>query len=155
MKKLFSLLLICSISVSVFSQDLKSNGDLLTKYKNLGTDTKFYELFDACANSKKTEGCWKLGLNWDSEESDYSLVGSSKMHFYYVPNASLKCENIAFYELSRNSKTGLWQFKNQNVSISVKMIAVETAMGYQLSEIRITNLAGETCFGPKTLFKKF
>jgi hypothetical protein len=152
MKKLFSLLLICSISVSVFSQDLKSNNDLLAKYTN--SDSKLYPIFDSCPNSNKIEGCWKIGLNWDVQESDYSLIHRSKMHFYYVPKSTYKCDNIASYELSPNSKTGGWYYKNQNISISVKMIGVETLFGYQLSEIRITNLKGESCFGPKSVVKK-
>jgi hypothetical protein len=149
MKKLLSLIFICSISISAFSQDANA----IEKYKNVDADTKFYQLFDACANTNKTEGCWKIGLNWDAQESDYSLVHRSKMHFYYVPKASLNCSNLAFYELSPNPKTGAWSFKNQQISISVKMRMVETFFGYQLSEIRITNLAGESCYGPKTIIK--
>lgn len=151
MKKLLSLLFICSISISAFSQDANA----IEKYKNLGNEPKFYELFDACANTNKTEGCWKVGLNWDSSESDYSIVGSSKIHFYYVPKASLNCSNLAFYELSPNPKTGIWSFKNQQISISVKMRSDESAFGRQLSEIKVTNLAGESCIGPKTIIKKF
>jgi hypothetical protein len=31
----------------------------------------------------------------------------------------------------------------------------ESAFGRQLSEIKVTNLAGESCIGPKTIIKKF
>lgn len=151
MKKLLSLLFFCSIAITGFSQDANS----IEKYKNLGNEPKFYELFDACANTNKTAGCWKLGLNWDSSESDYSIVGSSKIHFYYIPTAASKCDKVAFYELTPNPKTGIWSFKDQNISISVKMRSDESAFGRQLSEIRFTNAAGESCFGPKTFIKKF
>jgi hypothetical protein len=151
MKKLLSLFFFCTLSIAAFSQD----ANVIEKYKNLGNEPKFYELVDACANTNKTEGCWKLGLNWDSSESDYSIVGSSKMHFYYVPTAISKCDKLAFYELSPNPKTGIWSFKDKNISISVKMRSDESAFGKQLSEVRLTNLAGESCFGPKTFFKKF
>jgi hypothetical protein len=77
------------------------------------------------------------------------------MHFYYVPTAISKCDKLAFYELSPNPKTGIWSFKDKNISISVKMRSDESAFGKQLSEVRLTNLAGESCFGPKTFFKKF
>jgi hypothetical protein len=154
MKKLFSLLLICSISVSVFSQDLKSNNNQITKFENLRTDNMFYQLFDTCEENKKTEGCWKLGLNFNKEEADYSRVSSSKMHFYYVPKSSLGCNNVVFYELSPNANYLGWSFKNQNISISIKMQPDESAFSYHLSEIRITNLKGESCFGPKSVLKK-
>lgn len=150
MKKLLSLLFFCSISIAAYSQDANA----IDKYKNLGNEPKFYELFDACANTNKTAGCWKIGLNWDSSESDYSLVSRSKMHFYYLPTTVSKCDKLAFYELSPNPKTGIWSYKNQNISISVKMELDESAFGQHLSEIRITNLAGESCFGPKTILKK-
>lgn len=152
MKKLLSLFFFCTLSIAAFSQDLNSNDDLSTKY--LSSDSKLYPIFNSCPDSNKTEGCWKIGLNWDAEESDYSLIHRSKMHFYYAPKSSYKCDNIASYELSPNSKTGGWYFKNQNISISVKMIGVETLFSYQLSEIRITNLKGESCFGPKSVLKK-
>jgi hypothetical protein len=150
MKKLLSLLFFCSVSITVFSQDANS----IDKYKNIDSDAKYYPLFDACPDNDKTEGCWKLGLNWDSSESDYSIVGISKIHFYYMPKGTLKCDKLAFYELSPNPKTGIWSFKNQQISIAVKLASDESAFGRHLSEIRITNLAGESCFGPKTLLKK-
>ena len=155
MKKLLSILFICSLSISSFAQEAKSSSDQEAKYKNVDTDAKFYPLFDSCPENSKVDGCWKLGLNWDSEESDYSKVSRSKMHFYYLPKNSLNCPSLVFYELTPNSKTGAWTYKNQNITINVKMMPVETAFGQQLSEIRITNLGGESCNGPKTVLKKF
>lgn len=152
---LFTLLLL--FSFQVYSQttkrnDIKLNGQI-SKYKTVNLGKNFYLLKNYCEEVKKIDGCWKLGLMWDAEKADPSLVTRSKMRLYYFPKASLNCDKISFYEISPD-KGGGWMYKDANISISVEMEGVETGFSYQLSKIRIINKSVENCNGPRNYFFK-
>lgn len=73
------------------------------------------------------------------------------MYFSYFPKISLLCEDVSLYDLTNIS--GLtWQYKDENITILVKMKEVETFIGYALTEIRITNMLSESCYSPTNFF---
>lgn len=157
MKKYIISLLLLFIILQVYSQDIQSKEQMIKvlqeKYQKVYLGDKFYELYDNCSNNNSIDSCWKIGLWWDYDEQDFSKVSSSKMHFYYFPKTALLCQDVTFYELTPNSNL-VWQYKDKNITISARMISVESSFGYQLTDIRITNTSTESCFSPKTLFKK-
>ncbi len=147
----------------VYSQDIRTKeekvNDILKKYERAYEGEWYYELYntaDKDNSNSRLDSCWRIGyyLVSDNGFPDPSVASSSKLHFYYFPKISLLCEDVTFYELTKVS--GLtWQYKDENITILVKMKSVETFIGYDLTEIRITNTSIESCKGPTTFFKKF
>ncbi len=147
----------------VYSQDLRTKEekvkDILNKYEELYEGEFYYEIYntsDKDNSDSRLDSCWRIGYYLVSENGfpDPSVASISKLHFYYFPKISLLCEHVTFYELTNIS--GLtWQYKDENLTILVKMKSVETFIGYDLTEIRITNTSSESCKGPTTFYKKF
>ncbi len=147
----------------VYSQDIRTKeekvNDILHKYEEAYEGEFYYEIYntaDKDNSNSRLDSCWRIGyyLVSDNGFPDPSVASSSKLHFYYFPKISLLCEDVTFYELTNIS--GLtWQYKDENLTILVKMKSVETFIGYGLTEIRITNTSSESCKGPTTFFKKF
>ena len=119
----------------------------------------YYEIYntsDKDNSDSRLDSCWRIGFYLVSENGfpDPSVVTRSKMYFSYFPKISLLCEDVSLYDLTNIS--GLtWQYKDENITILVKMKEVETFIGYALTEIRITNMLSESCYSPTNFFKKF
>ena len=147
----------------VYSQDLRTKeekvNDILNKYEELYEGEFYYEIYntsDKDNSDSRLDSCWRIGYYLVSENGfpDPSVVTRSKMHFSYFPKTSLLCEDVTLYDLTNIS--GLtWQYKDENLTILVKMKEVETFIGYALTEIRITNMLSESCYSPTNFFKKF
>ncbi|MCF8329256.1 MAG: hypothetical protein K9I37_02865 [Crocinitomicaceae bacterium] len=165
MKKIFALILMMLFFAvfDVYSQDLRTKeekvNDILNKYEELYEGEFYYEIYntsDKDNSDSRLDSCWRIGYYLVSENGfpDPSVVTRSKMHFSYFPKISLLCEDVTLYDLTNIS--GLtWQYKDENLTILVKMKSVETFIGYDLTEIRITNTSSESCKGPTTFYKKF
>jgi hypothetical protein len=151
---LFFLLSLSGFTQETISKDKTSSS--MRNYLNISFGDEFYQLYDHCEEENSVDNCWKFGLFWDEGIQDYSNVSSSKIQFYYFPKKSSLCHDIAFYELvPKNINDNIvWQYNDHNLTITIKMIEVETFFGYQLSDIRITNNLGESCFGPNNLAVK-
>jgi hypothetical protein len=165
MKKIFALILMMLFFAvfDVYSQDLRTKeekvNDILNKYEELYEGEFYYEIYntsDKDNSDSRLDSCWRIGYYLVSENGfpDPSVVTRSKMHFSYFPKISLLCEDVTLYDLTNIS--GLtWQYKDENLTILVKMKEVETFIGYALTEIRITNMLSESCYSPTNFFKKF
>ena len=100
----------------------------------------YYSLHDACETS--TDKCWKLGLCWDEDLENYSTISGSEMLLTYFPKKNSQCSDSTTYRLTPFGGSGdfeIWQYKNTNIYIRVRLKLVETLFGYQLYDIRITN----------------
>ncbi|MDA8910700.1 hypothetical protein N9I21_02800 [Crocinitomicaceae bacterium] len=106
----------------------------------------YYSLHDACETS--LDKCWKLGLCWDEDLMDYSTIHRSEMLFTYFPKKNSQCSDSTTYRLTPLGEPGgfaIWQYKNSNISIQVRLLLVETGFGYQLYDVRITNSLVNDC----------
>ena len=165
MKKIFplTLMMLFFAVFDVYSQDLRTKEekvkDILKIYEELYEGEWYYEIYntaDKDNSNSRLDSCWRIGFYLVSENGfpDPSVASSSKLHFSYFPKISLLCEDVTLYDLTNIS--GLtWQYKDENITILVKMKEVETFIGYALTEIRITNMLSESCYSPTNFFKKF
>ena len=106
----------------------------------------YYSLHDACETS--IDKCWKLGLSWDEDLMDYSTIQESEMLLTFFPKKNSQCSDSITYRLTPLDESGnfaLWQYKNTNISIQVRMQLIETFFGYQLNEIILTNSIVNDC----------
>jgi hypothetical protein len=106
----------------------------------------YYRLHDACKTSG--DNCWKLGLCWNEDLMDYSTIHKSEMLLTYFPKKNSSCSDSTTYKLTPLGESGefaLWQYKNTNISIQVRLKLVETSFGYQLYDVRITNSQMNDC----------
>ncbi|MFM7638084.1 MAG: hypothetical protein ACKO5W_09470 [Crocinitomicaceae bacterium] len=106
----------------------------------------YYSLHDDCETN--IDKCWKLGLCWDEDLMDYSTIHESEMLLTYFPKKNSQCTENATYRLTPSGESGefaLWQYKNINISIQVRMQLVETGFGYDLYDVRITNSLVNDC----------
>jgi hypothetical protein len=106
----------------------------------------YYNLHDACETN--SEKCWKLGLCWNEELMDYSSIHESEMLFSYFPQKNPLCIDSTTYKLTPSDRDGefaIWQYKNANISIQVRMRQVESLFGYQLFDVRLKNTLVNDC----------
>jgi hypothetical protein len=116
--------------------------------------TSYYSLHDDCEGI--TGDCWKLDLCWNEELENYSTVHQSEMAFRYFPKKKAQCSSVITYRLVPLKGSGnfvTWQYQNANITIRVKMRMVETAFGFQLYDVRLTNKHLNDC-QPKTFVWK-
>jgi len=106
----------------------------------------YYSLHDACETS--IDKCWKLGLCWDEDLGNYSTIHGSEMLLTYFPKKNSQCSDSTTYRLTPFGGSGdfaIWQYKNTNINIRVRLKLVETLFGYQLYDVRITNNLVNDC----------
>jgi len=121
-------------------------------------DRMFYPLQSNCAEDGNLADCWKIGMWWDSEESDYSLVSSSEVYFYYFPKSGATCEGPKFFKLTpgegvsteNDEWLATWEYKDADISIRYSMVAVESGFGYSSYDLQVTNHKNNSCAGPAT-----
>ena len=121
-------------------------------------DRMFYPLQSSCAEGGELADCWKIGMWWDSEESDYSLVGSSDVYLYFFPKSGVPCEGPKLYKLTsgegysnqNDEWLATWEYKDADISLQFSMSMVETAFGYSSYDLQVTNHKNNRCIGPGT-----
>jgi hypothetical protein len=81
-----------------------------------------YSLHNACETS--IDKCWKLGLCWEEDLMDYSTIHESEMLLTYFPKKNSQCSDSTTYRLPPLEESGdfaIWQYKNSNISIQVRL----------------------------------
>jgi hypothetical protein len=134
MKKLILFSMFTFQVINAFSQNTQPN----------------YALKDACEESK--DNCWKLDLCWNEDLQDYSTVGTSDILFMYFPDKNSSCSTNTTYRLKPTSGSdnfAVWQYKDANINIRVRMQMVDSFFGYQLFDVSVKNTLVNAC-QPKT-----
>lgn len=135
-------------------QTLQKSSDKFPSYE----DRMFYPLQSNCGEDGNLADCWKIGMWWDSEESDYSLVSSSEVYLYYFPKSGIPCEGPKFFKLTpgegysneNEEWLSIWEYKDADISLRFSMLMVETAFGYNSYDLQVTNHKNNHCVGPGT-----
>lgn len=148
---LFASLLVSTLAIG---QTIKTAKGEVPSYE----DRMFFDLQSSCIENGELADCWKLGMWWDEEASDYSLVGSADVFLYYFPKSDLPCEGIKFYKLTSGEGItneddewlATWEYTDADISIRFSMLPVESFIGYSSYDIRIANHNNANCIGPAT-----
>ena len=117
----------------------------------------YYNLYSNCDST--LSNCWKLMLCWDEESADWASVGKSDMILCYFPKVNAGCKDTITWRLSHIDDNSaylgyhIWQYKDANIIIRVKMSPVETLFGYELHDISVKNKVIDSC-QIKNLYKR-
>ena len=142
------------VSTMAIGQTIQTSEGEVPSYE----DRMFYDLQCSCTEEGGLSDCWKLGMWWDEEESDYSLVSSSDVYLYYFPKSGSSCEGLKFYKLSpgegitneNDEWLATWEYSDAEIFIRFSMLPVESFFGYSSHSIQVTNHKNSTCVGPQT-----
>ncbi len=142
------------VSTMTIGQTIQTSEGEVPSYE----DRMFYDLQSDCTEGGELSNCWKLGMWWDEEASDYSLVSSSDVYLYYFPKSGLPCEGPKLYKLISGEGTtnendewlATWEYSDEDISIRFSMLPVESFFGYSSYDLQVTNHNNENCNGPAT-----
>jgi hypothetical protein len=136
-KIIISLIFFCISGIKSFSQ---TNEEPITP-----SDERYYELYTSCEEDSDPSNCFEFGLDW-SDHQDHSKIFTSNIVFYYTPLIKSHCGGPVVYTLTPHND--VWSYADENTKITIKMRMVETAFGYQVSEINIVTKNGGLCKAP-------
>lgn len=142
------------VSTMAIGQTIQTSKGEVPSYE----DRMFYDLQSNCNEDGDLSDCWKIGMWWDEEEADYSLVSNSDVYLYYFPKSGMPCEGAQFYKLTPTEGSSnendewlaAWEYKDAAISIRFRMVAVESMFGYSNYDIQVTNYKNNSCIGPAT-----